>query len=60
MPHHQHGDFRIHMVNSFQAMPGFPKDFGYADSTLPDGYGISNTVQQLITIPLECSFQSSR
>jgi hypothetical protein len=47
------------MVNGFQAMPRLLKDFGYVDSTLPSGYGISTTVQQLITIPLEYSFQSS-
>lgn len=37
------------MVNGFQAMPGFLKDFGYEDLALPGGYGISTTVQQLIT-----------
>ncbi|KAF2651843.1 MFS transporter [Lophiostoma macrostomum CBS 122681] len=36
------------MVNGFQAMPGFLMDFGYVDSHLPGGYGISTTVQQLI------------
>ncbi|CAK7238124.1 hypothetical protein SEUCBS140593_010350 [Sporothrix eucalyptigena] len=37
------------MINGFQAMPGFLEVFGYADPTLPGGYGISTTVQQLIT-----------
>ncbi|KEF59862.1 uncharacterized protein A1O9_04710 [Exophiala aquamarina CBS 119918] len=36
------------MVNGFQAMPGFLLDFGYKDSTLPGGMGISTTVQQLM------------
>jgi MFS transporter, SP family, sugar:H+ symporter len=30
-------------------MPGFLHDFGYANPALPGGYGISTTVQQLIT-----------
>ncbi|KAJ4290827.1 hypothetical protein N0V90_010022 [Kalmusia sp. IMI 367209] len=37
------------MVNGFQAMPGFLKDFGYENPSLPGGYGISTTVQQLIS-----------
>ncbi|KAF2117348.1 general substrate transporter [Lophiotrema nucula] len=37
------------MVNGFQAMPGFLRDFGYQDSHLPGGYGISTTVQQLMS-----------
>lgn len=37
------------MVNGFQAMGGFLKDYGYQDPTLPGGYGISTTMQQLIT-----------
>lgn len=37
------------MVNGFQAMPGFLHDFGYQAPHLPKGYGISTTVQQLIT-----------
>lgn len=37
------------MVNGFQAMPGFLRYFGYEDPTLPGGYGISTTVQQLIS-----------
>lgn len=32
-----------------QAMPGFLMDFGYQDSHLPGGFGISTTVQQLIS-----------
>ena len=36
------------MVNGFQAMPGFLMDFGYADPSLPGGFGISTTVQQLM------------
>ncbi|ETN39745.1 uncharacterized protein HMPREF1541_05971 [Cyphellophora europaea CBS 101466] len=39
----------IGMVNGFQAMPGFLHDFGYQDPHLPGGYGISTTVQQLIS-----------
>lgn len=30
-------------------MPGFLRDFGYEDPHLPGGYGISTTVQQLIS-----------
>ncbi|CAK7217518.1 hypothetical protein SCUCBS95973_003182 [Sporothrix curviconia] len=37
------------MINGFQAMPGFLEVFGYADPSLAGGYGISTTVQQLIT-----------
>ncbi|KAF2733979.1 putative sugar transporter [Polyplosphaeria fusca] len=37
------------MVNGFQAMGGFLQDFGYADPALPGGYGITTTMQQLIT-----------
>ncbi|KUJ06317.1 general substrate transporter [Mollisia scopiformis] len=37
------------MVSGFQAMSGFLHDFGYQDPHLPGGYGISTTVQQLIT-----------
>lgn len=37
------------MVNGFQAMPGFLQVFGYEDPSLPGGFGISTTVQQLIT-----------
>ncbi|CAK7216697.1 hypothetical protein SCUCBS95973_002894 [Sporothrix curviconia] len=37
------------MINGFQAMPGFLEVFGYADPALAGGYGISTTVQQLIT-----------
>lgn len=37
------------MINGFQAMPGFLEVFGYADPELPGGYGITTTVQQLIT-----------
>jgi sugar porter (SP) family MFS transporter len=37
------------MVNGFQAMGGFLKDYGYQDPDLPGGYGISTTMQQLIT-----------
>ncbi|ORY03754.1 general substrate transporter [Clohesyomyces aquaticus] len=37
------------MVNGFQAMPGFLIDFGFKDPKLPGGYGISTTVQQLIS-----------
>lgn len=36
-------------VNGFQAMPGFLAVFGYEDPDLPGGYGITTTVQQLIT-----------
>ncbi|KAH8880557.1 MFS transporter [Thozetella sp. PMI_491] len=37
------------VVASFQAMTGFLKVFGYADKTLPGGWGIDTTSQQLIT-----------
>lgn len=37
------------IVNGFQAMPGFLRDFGYHDPHLPGGYGVSTSAQQLIT-----------
>ncbi|KAH7061691.1 general substrate transporter [Paraphoma chrysanthemicola] len=36
-------------VGGLQAMPGFLMVFGYEDPTSPLGYGISSTVQQLMT-----------
>jgi len=41
--------FDVTAVGSFQAMHGFLEIFGYPDPTLPGGYGISTTVQQLIS-----------
>ncbi|EJU02939.1 general substrate transporter [Dacryopinax primogenitus] len=35
-------------IGSLQAMPGFLAVFGYPDPSLPTGYGIDSTVQQLI------------
>lgn len=47
-------------IGGLQAMPGFLMVFGYEDPSLPAGYGIDSTVQQLITSLLTLgSFLSS-
>ncbi|KAK1764519.1 MFS monosaccharide transporter-like protein [Phialemonium atrogriseum] len=40
--------FDYGLTSGLQAMPGFLAVFGYKDPTLPSGYGIDSTVQQLI------------
>jgi len=39
--------------NSFQAMPSFLSVFGFADPSLPGGYGIDSTFQSLMTALLQ-------
>jgi len=39
--------------NSFQAMPSFLAVFGFADPSLPGGYGIDSTFQSLMTALLQ-------
>ncbi|OIW35203.1 MFS monosaccharide transporter-like protein [Coniochaeta ligniaria NRRL 30616] len=40
--------FDYGLTSGLQAMPGFLAVFGYKDPSLPGGYGIDSTVQQLI------------
>jgi MFS family permease len=41
--------FDYAIINTLQASPSFLRVFGYADPTLPGGYGIDSTTQQLLS-----------